>query len=276
MTYITASDGVRLFLSEEGPREAPTILFAHEFGGDWRTWDAQVTRFAGEYRCLRYCARGFDPSEVPSEVSSYGQARATADLRDIAEALDIDCFHLVGCSMGSYTALMFALEEQQRIKTLTLIGCSSGPRGEEERRRYRAALHAERDLLASRGGDGAVEWFASDPAYRRLAIKAPDRWRDYLDRLQCQSVHGAMRTLETLHWRRDSLFEQQTQLRRLKVPTLVLHGSEDHELVRPTADLLAESLSCVRCLAVPDAGHLVHIEEPELFNSELAQHLRSS
>src|SRR5204862_130710 len=70
----TASDGVGLQWEESG--SGTPILFVHEFAGDHRSWVPQVSHFAKSHRCITYAARGYPPSDVPRDVSSYSQARA--------------------------------------------------------------------------------------------------------------------------------------------------------------------------------------------------------
>ncbi|MCG8360275.1 MAG: alpha/beta hydrolase [Kiloniellales bacterium] len=274
MPLIAADDAVRLFCSDEG--EGVPILFAHEFGGDWRSWDLQAGAFAKRFRCIRYCARGFLPSDVPAEVARYGQERATADLAGLVETLGLGRFHLVGCSMGSYTSLMYALSNAEHLASLTLVGCSTGARSDDERLDYRRDLQRQLDLLEAEGGEGAVAWLEADSAYRRLAEKVPTAWQAYKERLRHQSVAGARRTLSSLHWHRRSLWTLERALGGLAVPTLLIQGEEDHPLVRATGAYLAATLPVAKTITVPATGHLVQIEEPGLFEAELSAHIAAA
>ena len=271
MTSIRCDDGVALHVEETGQGEP--ILFVHEFGGEAASWDGQVAAFADRYRCIRYCARGFHPSDVPESEEYYGQERATLDLISVADALGVDRFHLVGLSMGSFTSLMASLAVPDRILSLTLAGCSSGPRDGEELQRYRADLTTEIALLERLNGDGAVKWFAEDGAYRRMPEKNPQAWRRYCERLRAQSTLGARNTLRTLHWNRTCLWSRTDALRRLPTATLLIHGDEDHAFIRPTNTLLAETLPHAGRIELARTGHLVNLEEPEAFNRALSVHL---
>src|SRR5205085_8184942 len=71
MSFVTAGDGVRLYCEQHGEGEA--LLFIHEFAGDHRSWEPQVEHFRDRYRCIVYAARGYPPSDVPSELQSYSQ-----------------------------------------------------------------------------------------------------------------------------------------------------------------------------------------------------------
>jgi pimeloyl-ACP methyl ester carboxylesterase len=274
MSYFSSFDGVRIYYEEEG--SGPPIIFAHEFGGDWRSWQSQVDHFSSQFRCIRYCARGFMPSAVPASREAYGQEQSTKDLLELANHLQLDRFHLVGLSMGSFTSLLFSLAHPGRAISLTLAGCSSGPRDDVQRTRYRDDLTKEIMLLERDCGDGAVRWFVGDDAYQRMPSKRSQAWRTYCDNLRAQSAEGAINTLSTLHWNRISIYQYESQLRTMVTPTLLAFGDEDHALIEPTNAFLAANLPHVRTSKFPQTGHLVNIENPDLFNVALEQHIREA
>src|SRR5262249_52379539 len=78
MPYATTDDGVRLYSEETG--SGTPVIFVHEFAGDLRSWEPQIRHFGKRYRAVVYNARGFPPSDVPEQVSSYSQARAADDI----------------------------------------------------------------------------------------------------------------------------------------------------------------------------------------------------
>jgi pimeloyl-ACP methyl ester carboxylesterase len=53
---IRTDDGVQLYVEEAG--EGDPILFMHEFGGDYLSWEPQLRHFSRRYRCITYAARG--------------------------------------------------------------------------------------------------------------------------------------------------------------------------------------------------------------------------
>jgi pimeloyl-ACP methyl ester carboxylesterase len=61
--------GTKLYYEETGSGDP--IVFLHEFGADYRTWEAQVRRFSRDYRCITYNARGYPPSDVPEAGTAY-------------------------------------------------------------------------------------------------------------------------------------------------------------------------------------------------------------
>src|SRR5205814_679158 len=79
-------------------------LFVHEFAGDHRSWEPQVRFFSAAYRCVTYAARGYLPSDVPTDPEAYSQERAVADAIAVLDGLKIGQAHVVGLSMGGVQA----------------------------------------------------------------------------------------------------------------------------------------------------------------------------
>ena len=87
MPAIVTDDGVKLHIEETGQGEP--LLFVHEFAGDHRSWEPQVRFFSAAYRCVTYAARGYPPSDVPTDPEAYSQERAVADAIAVLDGLKI-------------------------------------------------------------------------------------------------------------------------------------------------------------------------------------------
>lgn len=268
-------DGITLYYEETGAG-AP-IVFVHEFGGDYRSWHRQIPALSQNHRCITYAARGFLPSDVPSDRSQYGQAYSTADLLALMDHLGLAAAHVVGTSMGSFTSLDFALSQPERVLSVTLVGNSSGPRDAAETERYRREwVGHEIQLREKRGGDGAVAVLEDDPAYQSFQKDSPGDWAIYAENLRAQSPEGAVHVLSTLHWNRRSLFDDQDRLHALDKPVMLVTGDDDYYLVAETNAFLQDTLSNAIWHRFPATGHLVNIERAEEFNQLLAEFIRKS
>src|SRR5256885_9385565 len=117
MAQIKTSDGVQLYYEETGT--GYPLIFLHEFGGHYLSWEPQVRPFSRRYRCITYAARGWPPSDVPDDVAAYSQARAADDAAAVLRALGIPRAHLVGLSMGATAALEFAIRHPDLALSLT-------------------------------------------------------------------------------------------------------------------------------------------------------------
>ena len=126
MSYCTTTDGHRLYVEQHGSGEP--ILFIHEFAGDHRSWKPQVDHFRDRYQCIVYAARGYPPSDVPSELDAYSQARAVDDALAVLDGLRIDRAHVVGLSMGGFCALHLGLRAPERANSLVVGASATEPR----------------------------------------------------------------------------------------------------------------------------------------------------
>ena len=99
MPKIKSTDGTQLYYEEAGA--GTPVVFIHEFAGDYRTWEPQMRAFSRSHRCVTFSARGYPPSDVPSDPSRYGQDIARADVVALMDALGINKAHVVGHSMGA-------------------------------------------------------------------------------------------------------------------------------------------------------------------------------
>ena len=272
MPYFTASDACRLWYDEIG--QGAPVVFVHEFGGDHRSWSEQSGALSKYHRCITYAARGFIPSDSPRDSSLYGQFQATGDLLAIADCLALESFHLVGTSMGSFTSLDFTLSHGTRVRSLTLIGNSSGPRNDAERSAYRSDwVGKEIAAREEAGGAGAVAVLAEDPAYRTFQKSRPDAWQTYADRLAEQSVSGSLNILRTLHWNRRSLWDDEARLRLVDCPVLLVYGCEDYYLVGETNAYLSSVIPRATLEPFAKTGHLVNLERPDEFNALLRSNI---
>src|SRR5438093_10019467 len=102
------------------------LVFVHEFGGDYRSWEPQVRYFSRRYLCVTYNARGYPPSDVPKEPSAYSQAIATDDLVSVLRHLRIPSAHIVGLSMGGFATLYLGLRHAMLARSLVVAGCGYG------------------------------------------------------------------------------------------------------------------------------------------------------
>jgi 3-oxoadipate enol-lactonase len=241
MPFVSTDDGYQLFYEEHG--NGIPIVFVHQFGDDYRSWANQIDCFSENYRCITYSARGFNPSSIPSAVSDYGQTHSTNDLLTLLNELGLESVHLIGCSMGSFTSLDFALNYPDRVISLTLVGNSSGPRDDAERDGYRNDwVEPEIQRRQAEEEQGGIAILEEDPAYQRLRLENPDEWKRYANHLSEQSDAGAINILRTVHWNRRSIWQDKARLSAFEKPVLLAFGDEDYYLVGETSRFLHETL----------------------------------
>ena len=176
---ITTSDGIRLYVRSIG--SGAPLLFVHEFSGDVRSWDAQVDFFSRYYRCTTYCARGYPPSDVPTDLQAYDQVRAAEDLADVVRAVADRSAHIVGLSMGGFAALHFAMRHPRLARSLVLAGVGYGAKPEQQLQ-HAAAMRQEADHAEAVGMATFARELAGSGYAQCLRAKNEAGWRRFAER----------------------------------------------------------------------------------------------
>ena len=166
MPAIVTDDGVTLHAEEVGQGEP--LLFVHEFAGDHRSWEPQMRFFSATYRCVTYAARGYPPSDVPTDPGAYSQERAVADAIAVLDGLKIRRAHVVGLSMGGFTALHLVLGHPERIGSAVVAGAGYGAQPEKAEA-FRAESVLTAAAFAAEGAAKVAEQYAVGPATLRWA-----------------------------------------------------------------------------------------------------------
>jgi pimeloyl-ACP methyl ester carboxylesterase len=162
MPHIAARDGTRLYHEEAGQGSA--VVFVHEYAGDYRTWEPQLRHFSRAHRCVTYSQRGYPPSDVPEDGARYSQDIACDDVIALMDALAIDKAHIVGHSMGAYTALHVGMLRPERCLSMTATGCGWGSTPDARKREEMKALAAETgQMFAAEGIAQAAAKYADAP-----------------------------------------------------------------------------------------------------------------
>jgi pimeloyl-ACP methyl ester carboxylesterase len=259
---ITADDGVRLYAETTGTG-AP-VLFIHEFAGDHRSWEPQVRFFSGGYRCITYAARGYPPSDVPDDGAAYSQERAVADAIAVLDGLGVDRAHVVGLSMGGFTALHLALRHPARIASTVVAGAGYGAQPERQEA-FRAECEAIAIAFETEGAQRVATRYAVGPARVQFQNKNPRGWAEFAAALGEHSALGAALTMRGVQAARPSLYRLRDDLAGIHVPVLLVAGDEDEGCLE-TALMLKRTIGSSGLAILPRTGHTANLEEPEVFN----------
>ena len=239
------------------------LLFVHEFAGDGTSWRPQVQAFARRYRTITFNARGYPPSDVPDDPAAYSQDHAVADIRGLLDHLGVARAHVCGLSMGGYATLLFGLAHPDRALSLIVAGCGYG--SGDDRSEFRKDAEQVARRLDTEGMATVADTYAQGPTRVQFMDKDPVGWQAFRDHLAAGSARGRAHTLRGVQMTRPSVFELETGLRRLAVPTLIVTGDEDEPCLEP-ALFLKRAIPTAGLWVIPKSGHTVNLEEPDAFN----------
>ncbi len=267
MGFATTRDGIKLYYEEVG-RGSP-IIFVHEFGGNYRSWEPQIRYFSRRHRCITFAARGYPPSDVPSDLDAYSQQKAADDIVAVLDALAIDRAHVVGLSMGGFAALHVGLSAPHRALSLTVAGAGYGAEKEFEAYFKNVSLEVARQFEAL-GAKEFAKTYALGASRVQYQNKDPDGWREFAEALATHSSIGAAMTMRGVQARRPSLYDLKEPLSRMTVPTLIMVGDEDDHCLQPGI-FLKRTIPAAGLSVLPKTGHTLNLEEPAAFNGIVAE-----
>lgn len=265
MPHLTTDDGIKLYYEETG--QGIPIVFVHEFAGDCRSYELQLRAFGQRYRCIAYNARGYPPSDVPSDGERFSQERARDDIRAVLDALKIDKAHIVGLSMGGFAALHFGFSYPERARSLVVAGCGYGA-APDKRAQFAEETEAAARQFEELGVDKAADGYALGPTRVQFQNKDPRGWEEFRNQLREHSTLGSALTMRGVQKRRPSLFDLVDRMKTISVPTLIMTGDEDWPCLEP-ALLMKRTIPTAALVVMPNAGHTINLEDPATFNAHL-------
>ena len=269
MPHLTARDGTRLYYEEAG--SGTPIVFVHEFGGDIRSWEPQMRHFTRRYRCISFCARGYPPSDVPDDVERYSQAIATDDIADVMTGLGIEKAHIVGLSMGGFSTLHFGLRYAARALSLVVAGAGYGAEKALEAYFRDVSLEVARKF-ETMGSVAFAKVYSTAASRIVFQVKDPRGWQEFATQLSEHSAIGSARTMQGVQARRPSIYDLESELQAMQVPTLVIVGDEDDHCLQPGI-FLKKTIPASGLLVLPKTGHTLNLDEPALFNQFVSDFL---
>jgi pimeloyl-ACP methyl ester carboxylesterase len=269
MPQIGGRDGVRLYYEEAG--EGSAIVFVHEYAGDWRSFEAQMRHFARAHRCVTFSQRGYPPSDVPEDGARYSQDIFRDDVLALMDGLKIEKAHVVGHSMGAYTALHVGMQAPERCLSVVAAGCGWGSTPDLKQREAMKALSADTGkMFAEEPMAIAAAKYADAPMRQAQKHKDPRGHAEFARMLAEHSAQGHAHTMLNLQLKRPTLYEMEEGLKRFAVPLLVVVGDEDDPCLDGSL-YLKRTAPTAGLLVIPRSGHNIPSEEPAMFNAALAE-----
>lgn len=264
------ANGARLYYEMLG--EGHPLVLLHGGYMDTKMWDDQFVVFAEDYQVIRYDIRGHGKSKFPPIPYADYQ-----DLYALLTSLGIEKTYLLGLSLGGLIAFDFTLEHPDMVDALVLVGAPvSGfpleliyPTEEllQQERSRRAPLSK---AMHERNRPAIVEALMADttlvpsPQY----ATARERVREHL------SNYSFAYFLEPAT-RQELAPSAYERLADIRVPVLLIVGTDDHFHLHRIAETLEEKIVGARRVLIPETHHMPNMEKPEAFNQIVLNFLKT-
>lgn len=264
MPIVEAADGTRLHYSVSGRRDGEPVLMIQGLGADSRGWIRQRLAFAARHRVIVFDNRGVGRSDRPP--GPYDLEVMATDALTVLDAAGYADAHIMGASMGGVISQIIAVRHPERVRSLILActACRQLP--------WRRELLAEWADVADRDGMGgfttfAVRWVIGPRSLRRF-LPALGLIGTLAKNLTADSFLAQVQAI--LATDDDVRFE----LRGIRVPTLVLVGSQD--ILTPLGDSeeIADLIPGAELAVIGGGAHGFMFEHASAFNRTALDFLR--
>lgn len=261
----------KLFATIREPRHADitdegrqTIVLSHALGQDHSMWDAVANQLARHHRVITPDTRGHGRSEIPDSPLSLSDLAADA-ARVIDELAEGGPVIWVGLSMGGMIGQTLALQHPDKVKALVLANTTS-----QYPEAGRQAV-AERIATVQAQGLGAIATatmnrFFSDSFRQQqaAAVARHQRLFEATDPEGYTACSAAIREIDTT-----------ARLGEIRVPTLVIAGSEDQGTPKAMLETIAHGIPGAQLHTLQGAAHLSASEQPEAFADVVGEFIAS-
>lgn len=254
--------GGALFYESYGDGEP--IVFIHGNFNDHQIWEEQMRAFSATNYVISYDLRGYGHSDTPRISFSNVE-----DLKLLIDALGLIKVNIVGSSMGGSVAIDFTLAYPERVQRLILAAPSISGRNYPVSMLWQGIKQHFQVRL--NGRERAIEAFITNPFWQYYfpASNKEEAWQKTVANVRepvnfCRFSPSLSRVSKPYAINR---------LKELYQPVLILIGELDHPFNRETAEILQTEMNKSTTIVMKDCGHLPFIEEPKMFNYNLAEFL---
>ena len=242
------------------------LVLLHGFPLNRHIWRPQLEGLLDTAWMAAPDLRGHGETEVSE--GPYSMDQLADDVAALLEELGITQPVVVGgLSMGGYVALAFFRNHRQRVAGLILASTRAGAETDEGRAgRDRSAL-----LARQQGAEAIADAMLPKMFAPRTYAEQPGLVEQARELMAGTSPTGIAGALLGMRDRPDSV----PLLAQIDRPVLVIHGAEDQLIPPSEAETVHAHLPNSRLELVPNAGHLLNLEQPASFNGPVRTFLQS-
>lgn len=258
MPFVNLESG-RLHYELDGAPDAPVLVLSNSLGTTMDMWAPQLDALRWKFRLLRYDTRGHGQSAVipgPYKLEQLGR-----DVLTLLDALDIERAHFCGISMGGLTGQWLGVNEPKRLNKL-IVSNTAARVGTAEA--WNARAHLVRAEGMAEVADGAASrWFTP-----HFIQHQPTMVDMLLKQLRSSPQAGYAACCDAL-----AVADLRDDIKKIKVPTLVITGLHDLVTTPEDARFIAEHIAGARMVEL-NASHLSNVEAADAFTDAVLKFLQ--
>lgn len=288
--FATLGDGTRLHFASAGERGRPLILFVHGFPEFWYEWSAQLAEFGQDYFAVAPDLRGFNLSDMPTDVAAYKARHIVDDLRLLIAHLGYQQAIVVAHDWGGAVCWNMAIALPALFEKLIIIN-SPHPYLFMQALATDSAQRASSEYMNWLRNPGSEEALAKDDfalmdGFFNGMGQGEATWFDAETQAAYHACWARGLTGGVNYYRASPLHPPtekspgplQLNLNpadfQVKVPTRVIWGENDKALPKTLLDGLENFVDDIQIQRIPEGSHWVIHEQPERVNRLIRQFLQ--
>ncbi len=264
----TMINNFQMYYEERG--SGLPLLLIHGYPLNHDMWRPQISALSAEVRVIAPDLRGHGSSEADLPPMAHSQAYSMAmhadDCAALLDALGItQPIVIAGLSMGGYIAFAFLRSYPERVAGMILAATRAGADLPATRDNRTTAIITAREAGIAPVIEAMIPKLLS-PAVERLHPGLPNRLAEIMANNSLEAIIGDQLGMME---RPDST----PFLEHISVPTLLIHGADDQIIPLEDMQDMEAKIPQAELQIIPDAGHMVNLEQPQGFNQAVRDFL---
>jgi non-heme chloroperoxidase len=264
--FVKVEPNVKVYVEDLNPHGRKTILFLHGWPGSHKLFEYQFNQLPKlGYRCIGLDTRGFGDSDKP--WGGYDYDRLADDVRCVVEALKLQDFTLAGHSTGGAIAVRYmARHNGYGVSKLALFAAAVPSLIIRPSFPYGLPKEAVLDIIQGTNTDRPKMLKDFGDIFFHKHITEP--FSDWFFYLGLQAAGWSTAAIANTWLGEERLF---SDLGKINVPTLILHGIHDKVCLFPLAEAQKKRIKNSKLVPFEDSGHGLFYDQRDKFNMELTR-----
>jgi pimeloyl-ACP methyl ester carboxylesterase len=247
-------NGTTLYYDQAGTGQP--LLFIHGMCGNAGVWEDQMRRLAPHFHCVAYDRRGHSRSPL-GQIAGRSVELHADDAAQLILELDLAPCLVVGSSGGARIALDLIRRYPDLVRGAVLSEPPTMALAPDGGKAFMEQVKTAVESAVAQGGPRAAVDAFFDSACPGLWRTLPEEKRDMPYRANAVELFGDL-TMPQYHI-------TTADLEAIRVPSLILRGSESHPMFQAITSTLAATMPYAQLLELQDSGHVTYAEKPEEF-----------
>ncbi len=267
--WVNVEPGVGIYINDINPTGKHPILFMHGWPINHKIFEYQYNELINnDIRCIGMDARGFGQSSKPTHGYEYD--RSADDVRGVIDALKLRDLTLLGHSTAGAVAIRYiARHNGHGVRRLVLCAAAAPSLIQRPNFPYGITEQAVLDIIRNTQENRPQMLIEFNKMFFYKPVT--ESFSQWAWDLGMQAASWATIAV-SYAWLAETLF---SDLAKVNVPTLILHGVHDQVCLFPLGEAQNEGIRGSRLIPFENSGHGLFYDEKEKFNAELMRFVLS-